>query len=219
MYKLICNDIFLLEIYKQIDSLEIRNNLWAHHGLSHVKNVVNIVQSLLTQLNCDEELIDASMAAAYLHDLGCLYGKKDHANKSYEIVKKYFIEKNIKSKYTNDILMAIKYHNNFRYLKTPIAKVLRFADKLDTTKERLTCLGYNVVGIRQYQYIDKIDIVINDKLIINFLTNPKINKQELEEFYFIRKIFRAIESFSQYIGRPYIVLFNNKLWKIENKIK
>ena len=111
--------------------------------------------------------------------------------------------------------MSIKYHSNFRYLKTPIVTILRFADKLDTTKERLAYLGYNIKGIRQYQYIEKIDVKINDKLIINFLTDSRINKQELEKFYFIKKIFRAIDEFANYIEKPYVVLFNNKTWHLK----
>ena len=132
-----------------------------------------------------------------------------------ELLKKYFADKNINSKYNNDILMSIKYHSNFRYLKTPIVTILRFADKLDTTKERLAYLGYNIKGIRQYQYIEKIDVKINDKLIINFLTDSRINKQELEKFYFIKKIFRAIDEFANYIEKPYVVLFNNKTWHLK----
>ena len=215
MYEFISNDKDLLEIYNQIDSLECSRNLWAHHGLSHIRNVVNIVENVLVQLDCDKELMDVTMATAFLHDLGCLYGKKDHAKNGYEIVKKYFADKNINSKYNNDILMSIKYHSNFRYLKTPIVTILRFADKLDTTKERLAYLGYNIKGIRQYQYIEKIDVKINDKLIINFLTDSRINKQEIEKFYFIKKIFRAIDEFANYIEKPYVVLFNNKTWHLK----
>ena len=79
MYEFISNDKDLLEIYNQIDSLECSRNLWAHHGLSHIRNVVNIVENVLVQLDCDKELMDVTMATAFLHDLGCLYGKKDHA--------------------------------------------------------------------------------------------------------------------------------------------
>lgn len=216
MYEVVSNDNDLINIYKQIDKLEDKHKLWAHHGLSHVQNVVKTTINVLKQLDYNKELIDATLTAAFLHDLGCINGKDNHAEKSYEIVKDYFARKNISFKYKKDVLMAIKYHNNYRYLKNRIAPILRFADKLDITKERVAKEGYKIKGMKEYQYIDKIDVVINDLLIIKFTVEKHFNKHDFEEFYFTKKAVKAVEHFAKYINKNYKIFINDELWQVKD---
>ena len=164
MFEYVSNDERLLSIYYKIDEMnETTNFTWAHHGYNHIMNVCNIALGIMKQLHYDEELIDAIMTAIFMHDLGCVAGKSNHNIRSYEIAKEYFENEKINSKYIDDILLSIKYHNNYRYLNNKIAPVLRFVDKLDHTKERVTNAGKSVKGMKEYLYIEKIIIDINDK--------------------------------------------------------
>lgn len=55
----------------------------------------------------------------------------------------------------------------------------------------------NVIGNRQYAHIEDILIEIeNNCLIINFITDNHIDLKEVNEYYFTKKVFKAIESFS-----------------------
>ena len=87
---------------------------------------------------------------------------------------------------------------------------MRFADKLDHTKERVTNAGKSVKGMKEYLYIEKISIDINDKLTINFIISKGFNKTEFLNFYFTKKIIKSIRYFSKYLNKSYEILFNGK---------
>ena len=74
------------------------------------------------------------MTEIFMYDLGCVDGKLNHNIRSYDIAKAYFEKEKISSKYLNDVLLSIKYHNTYRYLNNRIVPFLRFTDKLDHTK-------------------------------------------------------------------------------------
>ena len=69
--------------------------------------------------------------------------------------------------------------------------------------------------MKELQYIKDILVEINNKnLKIKFVCHEKINKNELEEFYFMEKVFRAIIAFSKKMNLNPKVLFNNEEWGI-----
>ena len=214
VYDIISNDQKLIDMYIEIDK-KFSDTMWVYHGLTHINNVVKITEIISKQLEYDNELIDAIKTAAFLHDLGCIYGKDLHELNGYKIVKKYFEENDINFKYKNDVLLAIKYHRNNIRLENPIAPILRFADKIDTTKERVTPYGMEIKGMRQYQYIDKIEVLIDEKLKVNFIVNSKANKVELENYYFTKKTFEAVKSFANYLGKSYKITYNDNRWEIK----
>ena len=89
------------------------------------------------------------------------------------------------------------------------------SDKLDIKYTRVAKEGYNVKGMRELQYIKDILVDIKENnLEIKFLCDRKINKKELEEFYFIIKVFKAIISFSKKMNLNPKVLFNNIEWQM-----
>ena len=68
--------------------------------------------------------------------------------------------------------------------------------------------------MRQLQYIDDINIAIDDEYVeVNFLAKDKMDIKELNNFYFIDKVFKAINSFSNKINRKAIIKLNNKFWE------
>ena len=69
--------------------------------------------------------------------------------------------------------------------------------------------------MKELQYITNIFVEINNKnLEIKFICNEKINKNELEEFYFVEKVFKAIMAFSKKMNLNPKVLFNNEEWQM-----
>ena len=51
-------------------------------------------------------------------------------------------------------------------------------------------------------------------LKIDFITDGKVNLNEINEYYFTKKIFKGVESFSNKLDLKYILLMDNKEWKI-----
>ena len=173
-----------------------------------------MVESILKQLGYDKAYINEAKIAALLHDIGCVQGKDNHQERSAIMTKKYLKENNICLKYEDEVISAIKNHSAGFDEENIMTLCLIFCDKLDIKKSRVAKEGYNVIGMRQLQYIDDINIAIDDEYVeVNFLAKDKMDIKELNNFYFIDKVFKAINSFSNKINRKAIIKLNNKFWE------
>ncbi len=213
-YEMIKNDKTIIDIYDKIHKYEDEEKGRAYHDYNHVTNVAELVKELLEALEYDKEFIDEAQVAAILHDTGCTEGKEGHPLRSYEYAKEYLEKNNIKLVNKNMVLEAIKNHSNGLDTDNIITLTLILADKLDIKKTRITLEGCKVVGNRQYQYIEDINIKINkDKLNIYFVCDEQVNLEEMEEYYFTTKVFKAIRSFSKKMNLIPEVFINNEKWK------
>ncbi|WP_243109728.1 hypothetical protein [Clostridium sartagoforme] len=73
--------------------------------------------------------------------------------------------------------------------------------------------------MRELLHIKDILVDINSSNIeIKFICDEEINKKELEEFYFITKVFKSIHTFSSKMNLNPKLFFNNDEWKMFNNI-
>ena len=216
VYELIVNDKEILDIYNSIHDFEDNNdNAYAYHDFNHVLNVANLVEQILEMLEYDNDFIYSARIAAILHDTGALQGKDGHALRSYEYAKDYFNRKNILFNNIEQVLEAIKIHSDGFDTDNIIALVLILADKLDIKYTRVAEAGKSVVGNRQFLNIHDVEITIeNNVFIVNFITSSEMNVNELNDYYFTKKVFKAIESFCNKVNKDYNILMNKKIWKI-----
>ena len=216
LYELIVNDKEIIDIYNKIHDLENSDEFgYAYHDFNHVLNVANLVKQILEMLDYDGDYIYSARIAAILHDTGALQGKDGHALRSYEFAKDYFKKKNITLENIEQVLEAIKIHSDGFDTDNIIALALILADKLDIKYTRVAEAGKNIVGNRQFLNIIDIEITIeNNIFIINFITTPEINVDELNNYYFTKKVFKAIESFCNEVNKDYRILMNKQVWKI-----
>ena len=207
------NDKSIIEIYSKIHEYEDEMGGYAHHDYNHVINVANYCEKILKSLNYDDDFICEAKIAAILHDTGCIEGKDNHAYRSYEYAKKYLEENNIPLKNKELVLEAIKNHSDGFITDNIIQLVLILADKIDIKKTRISEIGKQIDGNRQYQYIEDIQFEIaNNNFYINFICNKKINMEELNNYYFTKKVFKAIKAFSDKLDLIPKVFINSKLW-------
>ena len=212
-YEIVRNDPTIINIYNEIKENEERANARAYHNYTHVTNVANMVKQMLQALKYDESFIDEAQVAAILHDTGCTKGKEEHEIRSFEFAKEYLEKNNINLKNRDKVLEAIKNHRNCFDTDNIITLTLVLADKLDIKKTRLTAEGRKVIGNRQYQYIDDINLEIDkEELKVYFDCDEKINLPELEEYYFTEKVFKSIKSFSQKMHLQPEVFLNDEKW-------
>lgn len=203
----------ILSIYNQIEQRETNGGGWAFHNYEHVKNVSNIAEKILIDMNFDEETIYKCKIACLLHDVGAVEGKEGHAERSYEYAKQLFQNNNWIFEGYEDVLDAIKNHSAGFNSNNIITLSIILADKLDVKKTRISEEGKKVVGNRQYGHIEDITISIkNNTLTINFLTDGRMDVQEANEYYFTAKVFKAIEAFSNKLELKYIILLDSKPW-------
>ena len=195
------SDDEIRDIYRKIHALEERNKDTAHHNPIHIRNVMDYGRKLAELIEMDPEMIDAVEIAAYLHDIGRLSVKKGHAEKSSEMARDYFEKNNLHHKYEKDILEAIALHSNGCDSDNPIVLTLILADKLDITFTRLASQSYLERGMRQLQYITDVNLDLKDGcLMIDFICEPLIDFEELQEFSFIGKMEKAVEAFCNHFG-------------------
>jgi len=213
MYDQIKSDPEIQGIYQQIEAMEDATGGWAYHNFIHVQNVAEIVEKLLVQLEFPADFIEEAKIAALLHDAGALQGKAGHAIRGYEFAQNYFKRRNIHLKFEAQVLDAIKVHSDGFESHNVMALALMFGDKLDITRTRVALAGYEAKGMRQLQYIDDIEISISQqKLSVNFIHAREMDVGELESFYFMKKVFKAIQRFSCKAELDYEILRNNERW-------
>ena len=215
IYKKITQDTKIKELYKKVD--ECNNNMWAFHGLQHVNNVDKMVEKVLKKLNCSSEQIYKAKICAYLHDIGAVNGKDGHAKKSAEFCREYFNNFNLTQAEKDEMIFAIENHGNYIQNSGLLHAVLIFSDKLDIDKTRISQSGYKIDGMKEMQWINKVFVDINDKLIINFECHKNFNKQEFEDYYFCQKVFDSINSFSNIIGKKQHITLNGKQWDYKRR--
>ena len=97
-----------------------------------------------------------------------------------------------------------------------MALVLILADKLDIKKSRISEEGKKIIGNRQYCHIEDIHLHIEHRILkINFVTDGNIDLKEVNEYYFTKKVFKAIEGFANKLKLKFLILLDDKEWKIE----
>lgn len=214
IYDQILNDSKIKDIYNQIHDYEDNTEKgWAYHDYNHVLNVANLVEQILKSLNCSSDFIYSAKIASILHDVGALEGKENHSIRSYKFAKKYFEINNIYFENLNDVLEAIKIHSDGFDTENLIASSLILADKLDVKYTRIAKEGEKIIGNRQYKNILDIKIDYQDNtFIFSFLSNSNLDLQELNNYYFTKKIFNAIKSFCDKFNKQYLIKMNNELW-------
>lgn len=218
IYNNILKDSEIIEQYRSVEIYEEKAGGWAFHNIEHVKNVSLIVESILKELGFDKEFIYKAKIACILHDTGAIKGKEGHAYRSYEYSRKYFESHNIVFEDMELVLEAIKIHSNGFDTDNIIALALIFADKLDIKKTRISEEGKKAIGNRQYYHINDIKLNLSNSLLyINFITDGNINMQEINEYYFTKKVFKAIQAFSNKLNLKYEILIDNEIWTLYNE--
>ncbi len=216
MYDKIKNDPYIVNVYNEISKYEDETGGWGHHNLDHVTNVADMVEHILKIFNYEEDFIEDAKVAALLHDLGCIIGKQDHPSRSYEMAKKYLSENNIVLKYEDLVFDAIKVHSDGFDTDNMMALALIISDKLDMKKTRVARAGYFVDGMKEIQYINDIFVSVKDNtFVVEFLSDSEINREALDNYYFIPKVFKSIKAFSKKMNLDYIVLFNGEVWNFD----
>ena len=216
IYNQLLKDNSIKEIYDAIEEREIATKDWAFHNYDHIMSVTKLVESILSSLNYDKEFIAKAKIACLFHDVGALQGKENHAFRSFEYAKNYFEKNKIFFDGIEDVLEAIRIHSDGFDSDNIIALSLILSDKLDVKKTRIPKEGKKVIGNRQFEHVEDIIIRIdNNCLIVNFITDNNLDIDELNEYYFTKKIFKAVESFSNKINLEHKILMDDKDWILD----
>ncbi len=127
----------ILIYIKQADSA-LKELGFTEHALPHVENCVNVVTKILTLLNYSEEEINLAQIAAFMHDIGNVINRIDHAQSgavmSFRILDKLGMNPESISKIINAI------GNHDESTASPVSAIgaaLILADKSDVRRSRV----------------------------------------------------------------------------------
>lgn len=215
LFERIHQDTEIRQIYDAIGQMEDEEAGWAYHNWFHVNNVVAMTEMILKQLAVSEEYLEAAKIAALLHDVGALQGKAGHALRGKQFAEAYFRKQKICLPYQEEILSSIENHSNGFDSEELMTLALIISDKLDITTSRVAKAGYFVPGMRQLQFLKKIEIMLSEQEVcVAFAAEEELDLEELNAFYFMPKVFKAIAAFSEKIQRRPIILLNNQEWPV-----
>jgi len=106
------------------------------HGKYHADFVMKITECILQELNFDENTIELGKIAALFHDIGCIDGNKNHAQRSSEMCVKFLNQTELSPQDKNIIIQAVFDHSNGDNISSPVGAALLIADKIDISKDR-----------------------------------------------------------------------------------
>jgi HD superfamily phosphodiesterase len=214
LYEQIYSDQRIIGMYNSIAEKEKTfSKAYATHDLSHVNRVINNCGRIMRLLRLNNERVAEVKIAALLHDIGCVTGGKGgHAERSYKWSKNYLKNIDLTCEVRTSILTAIREHSgNGNDL---CGKILAFADKIDINADRISQRGLLINGNRQYAHLKPVDFDINDSLIVKFTSNGKINIEEVNSYYFTKKVMESIQDLANYFNLPHDVFIDGIAWKI-----
>ncbi len=160
----------ILSYINQADSA-LKEMGFTEHSLPHVENCVAIVTKILKELNYSEEEINLAQIAAFMHDIGNVINRIDHAQSgaimSFRILDKLGLDASSISK----IINAIGNHDESTAQPvSAISAALILADKTDVRRSRVRQIKPSEFDIHDrvnYAVTKKEITFINKEFILN----------------------------------------------------
>ncbi len=134
---------------------------YTEHSFKHVLHCVGVVSYILNKLNYDEKTIELAKIAAYMHDIGNVINREDHAKSgalmSFRLLDKMGMD-------TKDIAMIISAIGNHdessAYPVNVISSALILADKTDVRRSRVR------QGLTDFSIHDKVNYSVISSLVV-----------------------------------------------------
>lgn len=111
---------------------------FTEHNVAHVSRVSKMACKLLSDLGYDEHTIELTEVASYLHDIGNIVNRKDHAHSSALMAYDILMKKEYPLQDIFTIMSAIGNHDESSGVPvSPISAALILADKSDVRRSRV----------------------------------------------------------------------------------
>lgn len=167
---------------------------YTEHSFAHVARCVVIVKELLTKLGYDERTVELGQIAAYMHDIGNVVNRIDHAQSGALMTFRILDKLGMDSSEVAKIITAIGNHDESTAVPvSPLSAALILADKSDVRRSRVRHYG------------DGKDPTIHSR--VNYaVTNKKVVIDENKRMYSLilsidTSICSVMEYFEIFMGR------------------
>lgn len=111
---------------------------YTEHSLAHVSKVASIAKYILETLNYSEREIELAQIAGYMHDIGNIVNREDHAQSGAVMAFRLLDQMGATPEENATIISAIGNHDEGTAVAiNPIAAALILADKTDVRRSRV----------------------------------------------------------------------------------
>lgn len=137
LYNLIRNDEKIKTyINKADESLKLIG--YTEHSFAHITKVAEVSSFILKTLGYDDKTIETVKIAAYLHDIGNLVNRIEHAQSGAIMAFKILTDLNVDADVIADVVTAIGNHDEgTANTLNPISAALILGDKSDVRRSRI----------------------------------------------------------------------------------
>ena len=138
---------------------------YTEHSFAHVEKVADTVKMILEGLGYDERKVELGMIAAYLHDIGNVINRIDHAQSGAVMAFRLLDNLNMPAEEICDIISAIGNHDEGTAQPlNAITAALIIADKTDVRRSRvrnIECLAQDIHDRVNFA-VEKSEIYFNE---------------------------------------------------------
>lgn len=111
---------------------------YTEHGFAHVMKSAVVAGEILKTLGYDDKDVELSMVAGYLHDIGNVVNRADHAQSGAILAFTVLREMGADPKELSTVITAIGNHDEHTaFPVNPVAAALIIADKTDVRRTRV----------------------------------------------------------------------------------
>lgn len=111
---------------------------YTEHGFSHVKKVAQDAGTILTTLGYDEHMVKLAKIAGYIHDIGNVINRVDHAHNGALLAFTLLKERGMNPQDLAMVVGAVGNHDEATGLPiSPVSAALILADKSDVRRTRI----------------------------------------------------------------------------------
>jgi metal-dependent HD superfamily phosphatase/phosphodiesterase len=111
---------------------------YTDHSMAHVSKVASVAKYILQTLNYSEQEIELAQIAGYMHDIGNIVNREDHAQSGAVMAFRILDQLGATAEENATIISAIGNHDEgTAFPVNPIAAALILADKTDVRRSRV----------------------------------------------------------------------------------
>ncbi len=147
--------------YLRVADEHLREMGYTDHGLRHCRLVSDIARNVMKRLNRTQEEQDLAGIAGYLHDIGNLVNRRDHATAGAVMAWRILKERGLSWEQIAKVAGAIGNHEE-AYGKTvnSVSAALILADKSDVHRTRVRAEGSQPLDIH-----DRVNYAANESFL------------------------------------------------------
>lgn len=213
MENYIFNKLDISEYIKAADN-SLSAMKFTEHNVAHVTRVAKMSYKLLLDLGYDEHTIELAEIASYLHDIGNIVNRNDHAHSGALLAYNILINKNYSLNDIFIIMSAIGNHDESSgYPVNEVAAALILADKSDIRRSRVRKLDLSKFDIHDkvnYSIISSsLSVDTENKLIILSLNLDREYSSIMEYFSIFSSRMELCKKAAEYLGMKFCLKINN----------